>query len=324
MQNLKKRPKIVVLDGYTTNPGDLSWTKIKALGPTTVFDHTTEEEIIDRARQAEVLIVNKVPIRKKTLDQLPHLRCICLLATGYNNIDIQAAGERGIVVCNAVGYGSASVAQHVFALLLTLTHRISDHNKSVQEGKWSAHRDFSYWLHTIPELKGSTFGIYGFGKIGQQVATIAQAFGMNILATHKHPERDKRPGVTFVPIEELFAQSDVVSLHAPLTKENEGIVNKKLLQKMKSSAILINTGRGGLVHEKDLAEILREKVIFGAALDVLSQEPPPKDHPLFGLDNCIITPHMAWAAKEARERLLDITVENISAYLHGDPRNKII
>jgi glycerate dehydrogenase len=323
MQHPHKRPEIVVLDGYTLNPGDLSWNKLKAIGHVTVYEHTREEEILDRAREAEIVLVNKVPMRAATLVQLPKLRCICLLATGYNNIDLQAAGEQGIAVCNAVGYGSASVAQHVFALLLALTHRIAEHNQSVQQGKWSDHRDFSYWLQTIPELKGSTFGIYGFGKIGQQVATIAQAFGMKILATHKHSKRDKRPGIEFVPIEELFAQSDVVSLHAPLTKENEGIINKALLQKMKPSSILINTGRGGLINEEDLAAALKEKVLFGAALDVLSKEPPPKDHPLFGLDNCIITPHMAWAAREARERLLDITVENISAYLHGKPQNQV-
>ncbi len=323
MGSILKRPKIVVLDGYTTNPGDLSWNKIKALGPTTVYEHTMEEEILDRAAEAEILLVNKVPMKKATLSKLPHLKCICLLATGYNNIDTQTATEQGIVVCNAVGYGSASVAQHVFALLLTLTNQVYRHNESVQEGKWSEHRDFSYYLQTIPELAGSTFGIYGFGKIGQQVATIAQAFGMKILATHKHPERDKRPGVEFVPIAELFSKSDVISLHAPLSNENKGIVNKELLQKMKSSAILINTGRGGLINEADLAAVLREKVLFGAALDVLSKEPPPKDHPLFGLDNCLITPHMAWAAKEARERLLDITVENICAYLHGQPQNQV-
>lgn len=323
MKNSPIRPTIVILDGYTLNPGDLSWNKVKAIGATRIYEHTSEEDIVERAKDAEIVVVNKVPMKATTLARLPRLKCICLLATGYNNIDIETAKEQGIVVCNAVGYGSASVAQHVFALLLRLTHRIAEHDQSVQAGKWSAHRDFSYWLQTIPELEGRTFGIYGFGKIGQQVAMIAQAFGMQVLATHKHPERDQREGVQFVSIENLFSQSDVISLHAPLSDENRGIVNKTLLQKMKSSAILINTGRGGLINEQDLATILKDKTIFGAALDVLSQEPPPNDHPLFGLNNCIITPHMAWAAQEARERLLDITVENISAFLHGTPQNQV-
>jgi len=323
MEQTTKRPKIVILDGHTLNPGDLSWNKIYALGNVTIYEHSTGIEILQRAKGAEIIVVNKAPIDQSTISNLPELKCICVTASGYNNVDVEAAKECGIPVSNAVGYGSTSVAQHVFALLLTLTNRVGRHAESVQQGDWSAHRDFSYWLHTIPELSGRFFGIYGFGKIGQQVATIAQAFGMNILATHKHPDRDKMEGVEFVSLEELFSQSDVVSLHAPLSPKNEGIVNKEVLQKMKSHAILINTGRGGLINEKDLAEVLKEKAIFGAALDVLSQEPPPAEHPLLGLDNCIITPHMAWAAQAARERLLDITVENIRAFLHGKPQNVV-
>ncbi len=322
-ENHSKRPKIVILDGYTLNPGDLSWNKVKALGQTHIYDYSPPEQVVERAKGAEILLVNKVVIDKSVMDQLPALRCICVTASGYNNIDLRAAEKKEIVVCNAVGYGTPSVAQHVFALLLALTNRVAAHNESVQQGGWAKNRDFSYWLSSIPELEGQTMGIYGFGRIGQQVAHIAQAFGMHILSTHKHPERDAMAGVRFVSIEELFEQSDVISLHAPLTEENEGIVNEQLLARMKSHGILINTSRGGLVQEEDLRNCLLNKKIFGAALDVLSQEPPAEDHPLFGLSNCLITPHMAWASLAARERLLDITVQNIKGFLKGKPKNVV-
>ncbi len=324
MENSLKRPKIVVLDGYTLNPGDLSWNKLKALGQTSIYEFSTEDEGLQRAKEADIILVNKFQVNKSLLDQWPKLKCICVLATGFNNIDIVTAKEKGVKVCNAVGYGSASVAQHVFALLLELSNQVGLHNKSVQEGKWSSNRDFSYWLQSIPELSGKTFGIYGLGKIGRQVARIAQAFDMKILATHKHPKRDAMDGVEFVPIDILFEKSDVISLHAPLSQQNEGIVNKLLLDKMKKTAILINTGRGGLINELDLRAALLEKNILGAALDVLSTEPPPLDHPLMGLDNCLITPHIAWAGLEARERLLDITIENITSFLKGTPQNVVV
>ncbi len=320
---LNKRPEIVVTDGFTLNPGDLSWRKLQSLGNVVVYDHAPAAELAARAAHATVLIVNKTLLTAELLQQLPELACICVSATGYNNVDVNAAKTRDIPVCNAVGYGVDSVAQHVFALLLEWNHRITLHHQSVQAGDWARSRDFCYTLSSIRELAGKTMGIYGLGRIGQKVAMIAQVFGMKVLACHKHPERDAMPGVTFVDLETLFAQSDVVSLHAPLTAENEGIVNQKLLQLMQPDALLINTGRGGLVNEADLREALLQKSIGGALLDVLSKEPPVENHPLMGLDNCLITPHIAWASLEARERLMEITVENVRAFLAGVPQNVV-
>lgn len=321
--NLKKRPEIIVTDGFTLNPGDLSWRKLQSLGHVELFDHTSAADMALRAARATILIVNKTPVDASLIARLPALECICVSATGYNNVDVEAAKARGIPVCNAVGYGTDSVAQHVFALLLEWQNNVHAYQSSVAAGDWSRSRDFCYYLHATRELAGQTMGIYGFGRIGQKVAVIAQAFGMKVLACHKHPERDALPGVEFVDLEALFAQSDVITLHAPLTPENEGIVNKDLLDKMKPDALLINTGRGGLVQEADLREALLRKSIGGAALDVLSKEPPPENHPLSGLENCLITPHIAWASREARERLMEITVENVQAFLAGTPQNVV-
>ncbi|NUO00820.1 MAG: D-2-hydroxyacid dehydrogenase [Saprospiraceae bacterium] len=321
--NLKKRHEIVVTDGHTLNPGDLSWRKLQSLGNLALFEHTPAGEMAARAAAATILIVNKAPVDASLLAQLPLLECICVTATGFNNVDIAAAKARGIPVCNAVGYGTDSVAQHVFALLLAWRNQIHAYQSSVAAGDWSRSRDFCYYLKPFRELAGQTMGIYGFGRIGQKVAAVAQAFGMNVLACHKHPERDAMPGVKFVDLEALFAQSDVISLHAPLGPENEGIVNKNLLSRMKSDALLINTGRGGLIHEGDLREALLQKSIGGALLDVLSKEPPLEEHPLSGLENCLITPHIAWASREARERLMEITVENVQAFLAGTPQNVV-
>jgi len=233
------------------------------------------------------------------------------------------ASAKNIPVCNVAGYSTTAVAQHVFALLLELTNRVGDHNQDVQTGGWAKNRDFSYTLSPIPELAGKTIGIYGFGRIGQQVARIAQAFGMKVLAKHKHPERDAMPGVEFVDLETLFAQSDVVTLHAPLTEKNAGVVNYDLLASMKATAYLINTARGGLINEPDMRSALEKNVIAGAGLDVLSQEPPSKEHPLIGLSNCVITPHIAWASVEARQKLMDETIKNVEAFLRGEPRNVV-
>ncbi|MCB9049108.1 MAG: D-2-hydroxyacid dehydrogenase [Lewinellaceae bacterium] len=317
------RPKIVVLDGYTLNPGDLSWAKLRALGRTSIYDHSTPEEIPVRAHDADIILANKAVVDEGQLARMPALKCICVTASGYNNIDVERAGALNIPVCNAVGYGTDSVAQHVFALLLELTNKVQLHHQSVQEGQWSRNRDFCYTLGSIPELAGKVMGIYGFGRIGQRVADIALAFGMEVLATHRHPERDARPGVSFVPLEELFEKSDVLSLHAPLTEENAGIVNDRLLGSMKPTAYLINTGRGGLIDEAALKLALQSARLAGAALDVLTEEPPRGGNTLFDAPNCIITPHMAWATREARQRLLDITVENVQAYLRGEPRNVV-
>lgn len=317
------RPKIVVLDGYTLNPGDLSWNKLRAMGQVSIFEHSTPEEIPERAAQAEIILVNKVVIDEAQLARLPLLKCICVTATGYNNIAVEQARERRIPVYNAVGYGTDSVAQHVFALMLELTNRVQAHHESVQAGQWSRSRDFCYTLGSIPELAGKIMGIYGFGRIGQRVAAIAQAFGMEVIATHKHPERDACPGVAFVSLATLFEKSDFLSLHAPLTEENAGIVNASLLSRMKPSACLINTGRGALIDEAALKMALQNGQLAGAALDVLSEEPPRNGNLLLDAPNCLITPHMAWATREARQRLLDITVENVKAYLRGELRNVV-
>ncbi|WP_282779388.1 D-2-hydroxyacid dehydrogenase [Phaeodactylibacter xiamenensis] len=315
--------KIIALDGRTLNPGDLSWEGLSNFGEYEIHDFTPKEQVVERGRPADILLVNKVVLGKDELAQLPNLKCICVTATGYNNVDLQAARERGIPVCNAVGYSTDSVAQHVFALLLALTNKVYQHHISVQAGEWQRSDDFAYTLHTLPELAGKIFGIYGFGRIGQRVADLAQAFGMKILATHKHPERDARPGVEFVSLEELFERSDVISLHAPLSEANREIVNAQLLQRMKSTAYLINTGRGGLIQEADLKLALQEKQLAGAALDVLSTEPPKEGNVLINAPNCILTPHLAWASLEARQRLMDITLNNIRAFQAGAPQNVV-
>lgn len=316
--------KIAVLDGFTLNPGDLDWEPLQTLGPIEIYDHSTEEELHERALGQHILIVNKAPISGELMQQLPDLKLITLTATGYNNIEVEAAQELGIRVCNVRGYGSQTVAQHVFALIFSFTNQVWQHHLSVQRGDWWAQPNFCYTLDTLHELPDKTIGIYGLGKIGQSVARIALAFGMKVLAHHKHPERDAMPGVEFVDVPTLFAQSDFVTLHAPLSAENTGLVNTALLESMKTSAILINTGRGGLVNERDLREALATGTIRGAALDVLSQEPPPKDHPLLGLDNCVLTPHIAWASQAARKRLITETKANIQAFLDGKARNVVV
>lgn len=315
--------KIIALDGRTLNPGDLSWKGLGAFGEFEIHDFTPSEQVVERGKPADILLVNKVVLGKAELSQLPNLKCICVTATGYNNVDLQAARERNIPVCNAVGYSTDSVAQHVFALLLALTNRVYQHHISVQAGEWQRSDDFAYTLHTLPELAGKAFGIYGFGRIGQRVADLAQAFGMKVLATHKHPERDARPGVEFVSLEALFERSDAISLHAPLSEANREIVNAQLLQRMKPTAYLINTGRGGLIQEADLKLALQEKQLAGAALDVLSTEPPKEGNVLISAPNCIITPHLAWASLEARQRLMEITLNNIRAFQAGAPQNVV-
>jgi len=315
--------QITALDAQSLNPGDLSWAPLEKLGQLTVYPYTPADQLRARARSADILLVNKFVLGAEALEQLPQLQCICVMATGYNNIDLRAASERGIPVCNAVGYSTDAVAQHVFALLLALSNRVYEHHISVQAGEWRRSRDFSYTLGIIPELAGKAFGIYGFGRIGQRVAELAQVFGMRVLATHKHPERDARPGLRFVDLPTLFAQSDVVSLHAPLSEDNREVVNASLLKRMKPTAYLINTGRGGLVDEQALLEALQEGQLAGAGLDVLSLEPPIDGNVLMAAPNCLITPHMAWATQASRQRLLDITVENVRGFLMGEMQNQV-
>ena len=321
---MSSRPiEIVVLDGYTLNPGDLDWSPLANYGTFAVYDHSTPQEMAERAEQANIILVNKAKVDEALLNKLPSLACICVTATGYNNVDINAARKRQIPVCNVVGYGSNSVAQHVFAFILAFTNHLYEHSQSVKAGQWSQSRDFSYTLHPILGLNGRTLGIYGFGKIGQQVFEIGKAFGMNVIATHKHPERDAKPGISFVDLPTLFASSDFITLHAPLTSQNQEIVNLALLKQMKSTAYLINTGRGGLINEQDLKIALESNFLAGAGLDVLSQEPPPSDHPLYGLDQCLITPHQAWASRSARQTLLEESIQNVEFFLNGNPRNVV-
>jgi len=313
---------IVILDAKATNPGDLSWKEFENYGALTVYENTNQEELISRGQNASIIVTNKLKIGKKEIEQLPSLGLICQLATGYDNIDIKAAREKNIPVCNAVGYGSKAVAQHAIALLLAATNRIETHNSFVQSGGWSK----STWSHSLTplvELSGLNMGIYGYGKIGQQVGIIAKSLGMKILATTRSPEKYGTDDVEFVGLKELFRRCDVISLHAPLSTSNKQLVDRSLLQLMKSNGILINTGRGGLIHELDLRDHLLNHPSQTAALDVLSQEPPPSDHPLFGLDNCIITSHNAWAAKAARARLISIVAGNIEAFLAGAPENVV-
>ncbi|MCB0704875.1 MAG: D-2-hydroxyacid dehydrogenase [Saprospiraceae bacterium] len=313
----------VVLDGYTLNPGDLDWKPLESTVNLTVFDRTPAHQVIERAAPADIIILNKVRIGEAELKQLPDLKAIFILATGYDNVDIKAAAKRHIPVHNVSGYSTESVAQHVFALIFALTNKVELHHQSVQAGKWSQSPDFSYTLAPIPELAGKKLGILGFGKIGKRVAEIGQAFEMEILVTRRSLRHDRIPGVNFVDQQELFAQSDILSLHIPLTDQTNGIVNKANLGTMKKGAILINTGRGGLIIDQDLKEALESGQIAGAALDVLREEPPAVDHILLGVANCLITPHIAWAGFASRKRLLEETAINISAYLKGTPRNQV-
>lgn len=316
--------KIVVLDGYALNPGDLSWAEIEALGELTVYDRTPEELIVERARGAEILLVNKTPLSRETLNQLDQVLFIGVLATGYNIVDTQAAAERGIPVANIPAYSTAAVAQLVFALLLEICHHVGAHDRSVHGGEWSACADFSYWNHPLKELQGKTMGIIGAGRIGQAVAAIAQAFGMQVLANNR--SRDPRlesPSFRYVELERLYAESDVISLHCPQTESTAGLINATSIAKMKDGVILINTSRGGLVIEADLAAALAAGKISAAGVDVVSVEPIRTDNPLLGAPNCLITPHIAWAPTEARMRLMGILAENIRQFQAGSPVNVV-
>ena len=317
--------KIVILDGYTLNPGDLSWEPIQQLGELTVYDRTPPEQVVQRAADAEILLTNKALVSRSAIQQLPRLRYIGVLATGYNIVDTEAARERGIPVTNVPTYATQSVAQAVFAHLLNLTHHTAEHAQGVRAGRWSACPDFCYWDWPLVDLAGWTMGIIGFGRIGQAVARIAQAFQMQVLTYDSNPAvKNSLPtGVQWAELDELFGRSDVVSLHCPLTPQNERLVNARRLALMKPTALLINTSRGGLIDEAALAEALNRGQIAGAGLDVLSVEPPPADHPLLSARNCYITPHQAWATKAARQRLLQAAADNIQAFLAGQPRNVV-
>ncbi len=308
------KPNIVILDAYVANPGDISWNPISDLGELTRYDRSSNDEVVERAKDADVVIVNKTRLTQEHIDQLPNLKLICLLATGMDNVAVDYAESKGIEVKNAKGYGSSAVAQQVFALILELTNHVALHNQSVQDLEWTHNADWCYWKSGITELSGKTLGIYGLGAIGSTVARIGEAFGMKIAITSNHAKTSDYPNWNIVELEKLFILSDIISLHAPLTSQNKEIVDQSLLTKMKPSALLINTGRGALINEHDLRDVLLQKEVAGAALDVLSEEPPGKDHPLLGLDNCLITPHHAWAAKESRVRLIEIVAQNIKTF----------
>lgn len=316
--------KIVVLDGYTLNPGDISWSGLEKYGELTVYDRISTDEIAEKIGDAEIVYTNKTPITKETFDKCPSIKFICVLATGYNVVDIDYAKSKGIPVTNIPTYGTAAVAQFAIALLLELCHHVGAHSISVKNGDWSNCPDFCYWKHPLVELAGKTFGIIGFGRIGQTTAKIAQAIGMNVLAYDEYPiaelENDK---LKYTPLDELLAKSDVISLHCPLFPSTQGIINKSNIAKMKDGVMLINTSRGPLVVEQDLVEALESGKVAGAALDVVASEPICRDNVLLKAKNCIITPHIAWAPKESRSRLMSIAVDNLAAFLSGNPANVV-
>jgi len=315
--------RIIVLDGYTTNPGDLDWRPLADLGELTIYERTPPDQIVARALPAEIVLTNKTLLNRETLPQLPKLRLICVMATGYNVVDTVAAREHGISISNVPGYSTPSVVQHTFALLLELTNQVGRHTAAVRAGEWSSSVDFAFWHMPLVELQGLTLGVVGYGAIGRLVAAVAQAFGMRVVVTGRQRPDDPPPSVEWLPLPELLARADVVSLHCPLTPETRGMIDAAALARMKSSAFLINTGRGPLVDEAALAAALNEGRLAGAAVDVLSREPPLADNPLLSARNCVITPHQAWATLAARRRLLAECAENVRAFLQGHPRNVV-
>lgn len=315
--------KITVLDGYGLNPGDLSWEDMNSLGKLTVYDRTAPEDTFERAKDSEILITNKTLIDGELIARLPLLRYIGVLATGYNVVDVEAARHRGVTVTNIPAYSTMSVAQQVFALILAITNRVEHYAEKNRAGRWSSNVDFCYWDTPLHELAGKTMGIIGLGNIGNAVARIALAFGMRVIASTSKIQEHLPAGTEKKELREVFAESDVLTLHCPLTPETEKMVNTTTLSLMKPTAILINTGRGPLIDEEAVAAALREGKLGGFGADVLSSEPPAEDNPLLSAPNAYITPHIAWATKEARERLMDIAVGNLAAFLRGEPRNTV-
>lgn len=316
--------KIVMLDSYTTNPGDLSWASFEKLGDFTAYDRTPAELTVERAKDADILITNKTLLPKSVLEKLPKLKYIGLLSTGYNVVDIEYAKQKNIPVCNVPTYSTLAVAQLTFALILEVYNHVSLHNSAVHAGEWANSTDFCFWKTPLIELGGKTMGIIGFGKIGSAVAKIADAFGMNILCYV--PRKKEQPPIKnfkFVSLDELLKESDIVSLHCPLTPETEKMVNNDFISKMKKNAVLINTSRGAAIDEEALAAALKSGDILAAGVDVLSCEPPKKDNPLLSCKNCIITPHIAWAGYETRQRLVKIVYDNLKSFLDGKTQNNV-
>jgi glycerate dehydrogenase len=314
---------IVVLDGYTLNPGDLSWDELTALGPCEVFDRTPAPELVSRAANADIIVTNKFVLHRDQILALPKLKYIGVTATGYNIIDVGVAKERGVIVTNVPAYGTRSVAQHTLALLLELTQQVGHHAQTVREGRWVRSPDWCYWDKPLVELDGLTMGIVGYGRIGQAVAKLAEAFGMKVITSVSSSGKKREGGIAAVDLDYLFRESDVVSLHCPLTPETKHLVNATRLARMKPTAFLLNTSRGPLVDEAALADALNSGRLAGAGLDVLSAEPPPADNPLAKAKNCFITPHIAWATHAARARLLKMAVDNVRAFLAGKPQNVV-
>ena len=315
--------KIVILDGYTANPGDLSWKALEEMGALTVYERTKPEETIDRAKDAEVVLTNKVLLKRQEIEQLPKLRYIGVLATGYNVVDLEAAREHGIIVTNVPAYSTLSVAQMVFSHLLTVTNHTEHYARQNREGKWTASPDFSYMDMPVTELAGKTFGIVGLGNIGQRVAMIAAAFDMSVVAYTSKSADQLPPYIQKRTLDEVLAESDVLSLHCPLTPDTQHLVTRQTLQEKKPSAILINTGRGPLISDQDVADALNNNRLKAFCADVLTEEPPKADNPLLRCENAYITPHIAWASSEARVRLLDVAINNVRAFLDGKPQNVV-
>lgn len=317
--------EIVVLDGYTENPGDLSWDSISELGNLTVYDRTEDKDsiIYERIKNADIVLTNKTPIRRSVIEKSNNLKMISVLATGYNVIDIEFAKKNNIIVCNVPSYGTESVAQFSIALLLEVCCHVGSHSASVKNGKWENCQDFCYWDYPLVELSEKTIGIVGFGRIGQREGRIAKALGMKVLAYDPYPTTVGQKIAEYVDLDTLYSRSDVITLHCNLTDENVGMINKKSIQKMKESVIIINNSRGQLINEIDLAEALNSDRVRAAALDVVSAEPITKNNPLLKAKNCIITPHISWASKECRERIMNTTFENIKAFLDGVPQNRV-
>ena len=316
--------KIVVLDGYTENPGDLSWEGFEALGELKVYDRTPAEEIVNRIGSAQIVITNKTPVSRETMEACPGIRYIGVLATGYNVIDTEAAKEKGIAVTNIPTYGTAAVGQFAIALLLEICHHIGYHSEAVHRGRWENNKDWCFWDYPLIELAGKTIGIIGFGRIGQTTGRIARSLGMNVIVNdaYQNPELEKE-GFHYVELSELLKSSDVIALHCPLLPSTEGMINKETISQMKDGVIIINNSRGPLIVEQDLAEALVNRKVYAAGLDVVSTEPIRGDNPLLTAPNCIITPHISWASRESRGRLMDIAVENLKAFLDGTPINVV-
>jgi glycerate dehydrogenase len=318
--------KIVILDGYTENPGDLSWKAFEALGELTVYDRTPVDKpdtIAERIGKAEAVIVNKTPVSRQTIAACPNIKYIGVLATGYNVVDVAAAKEKGIPVCNIPTYGTAAVGQFAIALLLEICHHIGHHDKAVHEGRWEKNIDWCFWDYPLIELADKTLGIIGFGRIGQTTGRIAKALGMKVIANDEYESDAGRAIAPYVPRDKLFAESDVIALHCPLFPSTQGLINKNTIAKMKDGVIILNNSRGPLIVEQDLADALNSGKVYAAGLDVVSSEPIKGDNPLLKAKNCIITPHISWAPKESRQRLMDIAVDGLKAFLDGKPINVV-